>query len=63
VAGLAGVSTGTVHYWINAGYLTARRGPAGRWAIPFPPEVEAACLERATGSAHQHRDPVPEELP
>ncbi|HUK73250.1 MAG TPA: hypothetical protein VLW50_31630 [Streptosporangiaceae bacterium] len=57
------MSTGTVHYWINAGYLTARRGPAGRWAIPFPPEVEAACLERATGSAHQHRDPVPEELP
>jgi hypothetical protein len=58
----AGVSTGTIHYWINAGYLHARRGPAGRWAIPFPPEVEAACRDRATGSAHQHRntDPAPQ---
>jgi Recombinase zinc beta ribbon domain len=61
VAQLIGVSTGTVHYWINAGYLAARRGPAGRWAIPFPPEVEAACRDRATGSPHQHRatDPAP----
>jgi DNA invertase Pin-like site-specific DNA recombinase len=59
VAGRTGVSTGTIHYWINAGYLPARRGPAGRWAIPFPPETEAACLERASGSAHQHRDTDP----
>jgi len=61
VAELTGVSTGTVHYWINAGYLPARRGPAGRWCIPFPPEVEAACRDRAAGSAHQHRatDPAP----
>jgi excisionase family DNA binding protein len=53
------VSTGTIHYWINVGYLTARRGPAGRWCIPFPPEVQAACRERAAGSAHQHRDSSP----
>src|SRR6266700_1347213 len=59
VAQRAGVSTGTIHYWINAGYLHARRGPAGRWAIPFPPEVEAACRDRAAGSAHQHRDTDP----
>ena len=59
VAQLTGVSTGTIHYWINAGYLTARRGPAGRWCIPFPPEVQAACRERAAGSAHQHRDTDP----
>lgn len=56
VAGLAGVSTGTVHYWINSGYLAARRGPAGRWCIPFPPHVEQACRDRAASSAHQHRD-------
>jgi hypothetical protein len=49
VAQLTGVSTGTIHYWINAGYLAARRGPAGRWCIPFPPDVEAACRERAAG--------------
>jgi hypothetical protein len=59
IAGRIGVSTGTVHYWINSGYLHARRGTAGRWAIPFPPEVEAACRDRATGSAHQHRDTDP----
>jgi len=56
VARHVGVSTGTVHYWINAGYLAARRGPAGRWAIPFPPGVEATCRDRAAGSPHQHRD-------
>ncbi len=59
VARITGVSTGTVHYWINAGYLHARRGPAGRWCIPFPPGVEATCRDRAAGSAHQHRDTDP----
>jgi excisionase family DNA binding protein len=59
VAELTGVSAGTVHYWITSGYLTARRGPAGRWCIPFPPEVEQACRDRAGSSAHQHRDTDP----
>jgi excisionase family DNA binding protein len=59
VAGQVGVSTGTVHYWISSGYLAARRGPAGRWCIPFPPDVEQACRERAASSAHQHRDTDP----
>ncbi len=59
VAELTGVSTGTVHYWISSGYLAARRGPAGRWCIPFPPDVEQACRERAASSAHQHRDTDP----
>jgi hypothetical protein len=56
VADRIGVSVGTIHYWINAGFLPARRGPANRWCIPFPPETEATCRERAAGSAHQHRD-------
>jgi DNA invertase Pin-like site-specific DNA recombinase len=56
VAEQVGVSTGTVHYWINSGCLAARRGPAGRWCIPFPPGVEQACRDRAASSAHQHRD-------
>jgi hypothetical protein len=56
VAEHLGVSTGTVHYWIASGFLPARRGPADRWCIPFPPEVEAACRDRATGSPHQHTD-------
>jgi DNA invertase Pin-like site-specific DNA recombinase len=54
VAELIGAPISTVHYWISAGYLTARRGPAGRWAIPFPPEVEQACRNRAADSPHQH---------
>jgi hypothetical protein len=45
-----------VHYWIANGFLPARRGPAQRWCIPFPPQIEAACRDRATGSAHQHTD-------
>ena len=59
VAELTGVSAGTVHYWIRSGDLAARRGPAGRWCIPFPPEVEQACRDRAASSAHQHRDTDP----
>jgi DNA invertase Pin-like site-specific DNA recombinase len=51
-----GVSIQTIKYWITRGYLTARRGPTGLWAIPFPPEVEAACRERAARSIHQHKD-------
>jgi DNA invertase Pin-like site-specific DNA recombinase len=54
----AGVAESTIHYWINAGYLAARRGPAGRWAIPFPPEVEQACRDRAARSPH-YRDTHP----
>jgi DNA invertase Pin-like site-specific DNA recombinase len=60
VAERIGVTAGTVHYWINSGYLPARRGPAGRWCIPFPHGTEQACRERAASSAHQHRDTDPE---
>jgi excisionase family DNA binding protein len=59
VAERTGVTIGTVHYWITSGYLPARRGPAGRWCIPFPPDVEQDCRERAATSAHQHRDTDP----
>ena len=51
-----GVSVQTIKYWIDHGYLTARRGPAGRYAIPFGPDVEAACQQRAARSFHQHKD-------
>ena len=33
--------------------------PGQPLAIPFPPGVEAACRERADGSAHQHRNTSP----
>jgi DNA invertase Pin-like site-specific DNA recombinase len=56
VAERVGVSTGTVHHWISTGFLPARRGHANRWCIPFPPQIETACREQATSSAHQHKD-------
>jgi hypothetical protein len=56
VAKRIGAPLSTVHYWISAGYLTARRGPASRWAIPFPPTVEQACRDRLADSPHQHTD-------
>jgi len=56
VAERLGVATGVVHAWLAAGTLTARRSPAGRWCIPFPPDVEADCRTRTTTSAHLHHD-------
>ncbi len=46
------VSVGTVYDWIRAGKLAARRGPAHRLCIPFPPEIEQQCRERVQNSAH-----------
>ncbi|HEX2804973.1 MAG TPA: helix-turn-helix domain-containing protein, partial [Kineosporiaceae bacterium] len=50
------VGTGVVHAWLSAGTLPARRSPTGRWAIPFPPEVEAACRARLAHSPHIHQE-------
>jgi DNA invertase Pin-like site-specific DNA recombinase len=52
IAETLGVSTGTVYDWIGSGKLAARRGPANRLYIPFPPEVEQQCRERVQNSAH-----------
>jgi DNA invertase Pin-like site-specific DNA recombinase len=46
------VSDGVVYYWITRGQLDARRGPANRLCIPFPPEVEQACRDRVANSVH-----------
>jgi DNA invertase Pin-like site-specific DNA recombinase len=56
VAQRLGVAAGVVHAWLSAGTLPARRSPTGRWCIPFPPEVEAACRARIVDSPHIHRD-------
>jgi transposase len=50
------VSTSTVHAWLATGELVGRRNPAGRWCIPFPPDIEAACRARVAASAHVHPD-------
>ena len=52
IAERLGISAGTVYDWIRAGKLAARRGPANRLYIPFPPEVERQCRERVQNSVH-----------
>jgi len=46
------ISDGTVYAWIETGKLTARRGPANRLYIPFPPQVERQCRRLVTNSVH-----------
>ncbi len=45
-----GVSHSVVYAWISTGKLTARRGPANRIHIPFPPQVEQQCRKLVTES-------------
>jgi DNA invertase Pin-like site-specific DNA recombinase len=52
IAERLGISDGTVYAWITTGKLTARRGPANRLYISFPPEVEQQCHERVQNSVH-----------
>ena len=56
VADRLGVAPAVVHGWLTSGELTGRRSPAGRWCIPFPPDVEAACRARVATSSHLHHD-------
>jgi len=52
IADRFGISTGTVYAWIETGKLAARRGPANRLYIPFPPQIEQQCQQLVTESAH-----------
>src|SRR6266498_583020 len=52
VAERLGISANAVYYWVQHGQLQARRTPAGRWCVPFAPQVEAACRQKIAGSAH-----------
>ena len=47
-----GISDGTVYAWIETGKLAARRGPANRLYIPFPPHVEQQCRRLVASSVH-----------
>jgi DNA invertase Pin-like site-specific DNA recombinase len=46
------ISDGTVYAWIETGKLAARRGPANRLYIPFPPKVDQQCRRLVASSAH-----------
>jgi DNA invertase Pin-like site-specific DNA recombinase len=54
IARRIGMSHGAVIHWIVRGWLPARRGINEQWCVPFGPEVEAACRQRAASSAHIH---------
>ena len=47
-----GISDGTIYAWIENRKLAARRGPANRLYIPFPPEVEQHCRHLVASSVH-----------
>jgi hypothetical protein len=46
------VSEGTIYAWIETDKLAARRGPANRLYIPFPPQVEQQCRRLVASSVH-----------
>lgn len=50
VAHRLGISTHVVYYWLQRGHLPARRDPTGRWAIPFPDDIQQACRKRIAAS-------------
>ena len=57
-----GCSTGVIYHWIHTGQLTARRGPAGRFCIPWNAQAEAGCCTRIAQSAHLGRAARPRTL-
>jgi DNA invertase Pin-like site-specific DNA recombinase len=52
IAELLDVSTGVIYTWISTGKLAARRGPANRLYIPFPPRIEQQCRRLVASSVH-----------
>jgi len=55
VARQLAISHGAVIHWIARGWLHARRGINDQWCVPFSPDVEAECRQRASRSAHIHQ--------
>ena len=41
-----GCSTSVIYHWIHTGQLTARRGSASRFCIPWNAQAEAGCRSR-----------------
>ncbi len=52
IAARFSISDGTVYAWIETGKLAARRGPANRLYIPFPPHIEQQCHRLVANSVH-----------
>ena len=47
-----GCGTSVIYHWIHTGQLTARRGSAGRFCIPWNQPVQADCQRRIEQSGH-----------
>src|SRR5260370_335272 len=47
-----GCSTSVIYHWIRTGQLTARRGSASRFCIPWNQPVHAGCQRRIEQSGH-----------
>jgi excisionase family DNA binding protein len=58
-----GCSSGVIYHWIHTGQLTARRGSASRFCIPWNAQAEADCRSRIVQSAHLGRAARPRTLP
>ncbi len=58
-----GCSSGVIYHWIHTGRLTARRGSASRFCIPWNAQAEAGCRSRIAQSAHLGRAARPRTLP
>jgi excisionase family DNA binding protein len=58
-----GCSTSVIYHWIHTGQLTARRGSASRFCIPWSAQAEASCRTRIAQSAHLGRAARPRTLP
>jgi excisionase family DNA binding protein len=47
-----GCSTSVIYHWIHTGQLTARRGSASRFCIPWNQQLHADCQRRIEQSGH-----------
>src|SRR5712691_5874596 len=47
-----GCSTSVIYHWIHTGQLTARRGSASRFCIPWNQHLQADCQRRIEQSGH-----------
>jgi excisionase family DNA binding protein len=52
VAATLAINTNVVYYWLETGWLDARKGPGGRWLVAFTANVESQCRQRIAASVH-----------
>ena len=52
VAATLAINTNVVYYWLQTGWLDARKGPGGRWLVAFTANVERQCRQRIAASVH-----------